>query len=126
VNIATRGFVGSAAGQELIAGFVVRGTQAQTVLIRVVGPGLAQFGVSGTLADPILELYQGTAKIAESDDWSGQQIVNLSAQVGAFALAAGSRDAVLVTNLQPGGYTVQAKGKANTTGSVILEVYEVD
>jgi hypothetical protein len=118
--------VGAAAGQELIAGFVVRGTQAQTVLIRVVGPGLAQFGVSGTLADPILELYRDTTKIAENDDWSGQQIVNLSAQVGAFALASGSRDAVLVTNLQPGGYTVQAKGKANTTGSVILEVYEVD
>jgi hypothetical protein len=126
VNIATRGFAGAAAGQELIAGFVVRGTQAQTVLIRVVGPGLAQFGVSGTLADPILELYRDTTKIAENDDWSGQQIVNLSAQVGAFALASGSRDAVLVTNLQPGGYTVQAKGKANTTGSVILEVYEVD
>ncbi len=126
VNIATRGFVGSAAGQELIAGFVVRGNQAQTVLIRVVGPGLAQFGVSGTLADPMLELYSGSTKIAENDDWSGQQSVNLSAQVGAFALAPGSRDAVLLTNLQPGGYTVQAKGKAGMTGSVILEVYEVD
>lgn len=126
VNIATRGFVGSAAGQELIAGFVVRGNQAQTVLIRVVGPGLAQFGVSGTLADPVLELYSGSTKIAENDDWTGQQSVNLSAGVGAFALSSGSRDAVLVTNLQPGGYTVQAKGKLGATGSVILEVYEID
>lgn len=126
VNIATRGFVGAGVGQELIAGFVVRGNQAQTVLIRVVGPGLAQFNVAGTLADPVLELYQGTTKINENDDWSGQQSVNLAAQVGAFALAAGSRDAVLVTNLQPGAYTVQAKGKAGATGAVILEVYEVD
>jgi len=126
VNIATRGFVSSASGQELIAGFVVRGNQAQTVLIRVAGPGLAQFGVAGTLADPVLELYQGTTKIGENDDWSGQQSVNLAAQVGAFALTAGSRDAVLVTNLQPGGYTVQAKGKAGASGSVLLEVYEVD
>lgn len=126
VNIATRGFVSSASGQELIAGFVVRGNQAQTVLIRVAGPGLAQFGVAGTLADPVLELYQGTTKIGENDDWSGQQSVTLAAQVGAFALTAGSRDAVLVTNLQPGGYTVQAKGKAGASGAVILEVYEVD
>lgn len=126
VNIATRGFVSSASGQELIAGFVVRGNQAQTVLIRVAGPGLAQFGVAGTLADPVLELYSGTTKIGENDDWSGQQSVTLAAQVGAFALTAGSRDAVLVTNLQPGGYTVQAKGKAGASGSVLLEVYEVD
>jgi hypothetical protein len=125
INISTRGFVGGV-GQEMIGGFVVRGNQAQTVLIRVVGPGLAPFNVTGTLTDPVLELFSGTTKIGENDDWSGQQVVTLSSQVGAFALTAGSRDAVLVVNLQPGGYTVQAKGKAGATGAVLLEVYEVD
>ncbi|MBL9203914.1 MAG: hypothetical protein JNN01_02415 [Opitutaceae bacterium] len=126
VNIATRGFVGSAAGQELIAGFSITGTESQTVLIRVVGPGLAPFGVTGTLVDPVLELYSGSTKIGENDDWSGTLSSTLATQVGAFALPAASKDAVLVTTLPPGGYTVQAKGKAGATGGVIVEVYEVD
>ncbi len=40
-----------------------------TVLIRAVGPTLAAFGVEGTLPNPELKLYSGTAKIAENDDW---------------------------------------------------------
>jgi hypothetical protein len=126
VNIATRGYVGSVVGQELIAGFSITGNDPQTVLIRVVGPGLAQFGVVGTLADPVAELYSGTTKISENDDWSGSLSSTLAAQVGAFALQAASKDAVIITTLQPGGYTVQAKGKAGATGGVIVEVYEVD
>lgn len=127
INISTTGFAGTGA-QTLTAGFVVPSGQAQSVLIRGVGPGLAAFGVTGTLADPTIEVYrQGTAAaIATNDDWSGAQISSLSAQVGAFALTAGSRDAALVLNLEPGGYTVQVKGKANTTGVAIVEVYEVD
>ncbi len=125
-NISTRGFVGNAPGQELIAGFTITGSQAQTVLIRVAGPGLAQFNVPGTLADPVVELYQGLTKIAENDNWSGSQAATLAAQTGAFALQAGSTDAVIVTNLTAGGYTVQAKGKSGATGAVVLEVYEVD
>jgi hypothetical protein len=52
--------------------------------------------------------------------------VTLALQVGAFALAAGSRDAALVLNLEPGAYTVQVKGKGTATGVAIVEVYEVD
>lgn len=126
VNIATRGFVGSGAGQELIAGFSITGTESQSVLIRVIGPGLAGFGVAGTLADPVLELFSGSVKIAENDDWSGALVSTLASQVGAFALVPGSKDAVLVATLPPGGYTVQAKGKSGATGGVIVEVYEVD
>jgi len=125
-NISTRGFVGNGPGQELIGGFTITGTQAQTVLIRVAGPGLALFGVPGTLSDPVIELYSGASKIAENDNWIGAQPATLAAQVGAFAFQAGSTDAVIVANLAPGGYTVQAKGKAGTSGAVILEVYEVD
>jgi len=126
VNVSTRGYVGNVAGQEMIAGFSITGTESQSVLIRVVGPGLTQFGVSGILVDPILELFSGPVKIGENDDWSGSLASTLAAQVGAFALSAASKDAVLVTTLPPGGYTVQAKGKAGATGAVIVEVYEVD
>lgn len=107
------------------AGFVIGGTQAQTVLIRAIGPGLAPLGVGGVLADPTMDLYSGQTVIATNDDWSGEQITTLSAKVGAFALAAGSKDAVIVKTLQPGNYTVEVKGKG-AAGNVIIEAYEVD
>jgi hypothetical protein len=107
------------------AGFVIGGTQAQTVLIRAIGPGLTPLGVGGVLADPTMDLFSGQTVIASNDDWSGEQITTLSAKVGAFALAAGSKDAVIVKTLQPGNYTVEVKGKG-AAGNVIIEAYEVD
>jgi hypothetical protein len=114
-----------AAGGVVNPGFFLKGTQVQTVLIRAVGPGLTQFGVTGVVADPILELYSGAAKIAENDNWSGTQATTLGAQVGAFPLAVGSADAVLVATLNPGAYTVQVRGKTGG-GDIIVEVYEVE
>jgi hypothetical protein len=123
INIATRATL--APGGVLFPGFFLRGDQSQTVMIRAVGPGLAQFGVTGVVADPILELYSGSTKLGENDDWSGTQAVSLASQVGAFPLTAGSRDAVLLATLPPGAYTVQVRGKTGG-GEVIVEVYEVD
>lgn len=122
-NIATR--LTLAAGGTAFPGFVLNGTQSQTVMIRAVGPGLAAFGITTFVADPILELYSGTNKIGENDDWSGTQSAQLAVQVGAFALTAGSRDAVLLATLPPGAYTLQVRGKTGG-GEVIVEVYEVD
>ena len=107
------------------AGFVIGGTQAQTVLIRAIGPGLTQLGVPGVLADPTMELFSGQTVIGSNDDWAGAQVTILSAKVGAFALPAASKDAVIVKTLQPGNYTVQIKGKG-AAGAVIVEVYEID
>lgn len=127
VNISTRGFAGSGE-QVLTAGFVIPAGQVQTVLIRGVGPTLGLFGVGGVLVDPVLEVYRaGTAvPFATNDNWSGTQVTTLSNQAGAFALQTGSLDAALVLNLEPGGYTVQVKGKGTATGVAIVEVYEID
>ncbi|MBL9213369.1 MAG: hypothetical protein JNL92_23095 [Opitutaceae bacterium] len=123
-NLATR-LTLPAAGSIAFPGFFINGSQSQTVMIRAVGPGLTPLGVANVVADPIIELYSGANKIAENDDWSGTQAVQLAAQVGAFALAAGSRDAVLLATLPPGAYTLQVRGKTGG-GEVIVEVYEVD
>jgi len=56
-------------GDVLIAGFTIDGPVAKTVLIRGVGPKLTAFGVGGALADPKLEIFQGSAKLAENDNW---------------------------------------------------------
>eukprot|EP01031_Cornospumella_fuschlensis_P003778 gene3778-4716_t len=59
INISTRGEAG--AGENvLIGGFIITGTSPKRVLVRGIGPGLAAFGLTGTLADPRLRVYGAT------------------------------------------------------------------
>lgn len=115
--------VGGTGADTLIVGFNVAGTSTRRLLLRAVGPGLAGFGVVGTMSDPKLELYSGQTKIGENDNWDSTATLAAQDSVGAFRLTAGSRDAVLVSNLSPGAYTVQVTG--GTTGVVLVEAYEV-
>lgn len=130
INIATRGKVEAGAGA-MIAGFVVEGG-AKTLLLRGVGPGLAQFGVEGTLADPLLTVVKDGETIATNDNWSNvaptttlAEIADTTGRVGAFALAASSTDAALLLRLEPGRYTAQLSGVNGATGLGLIEVYEV-
>ncbi len=127
INISTLGST-SATGLPLTAGFVIPAGQAQTVLIRGIGPGLTPLGVVGAIPDPVLEVYRSgsSTAIATNDNWSGTQVSTVAAQVGAFAIPAGSADAAMVINLEPGNYSVQVKGKGTAAGAAIVEVYEVD
>ena len=125
VNVSARTQVG-AGGDVLIAGITIVGSIPRTVLIRAVGPGLAVFGVPGTLTDPVLSLYSGTTKINQNDNWAGNaDLVAVATSVGAFNLPATSKDAVLAVTLAPGSYTVQVAGADGGTGVALVEVYEV-
>ena len=113
----------------LIAGLVIVGNAPTTVLIRGVGPTLSVFSVAGVLADPTIAVFSGTTQIAGNDNWeagtgTGAEMTGAAAKVGAFALAAGSKDAALLVTLQPGTYTVQVTGVGNTTGVALIEVYD--
>jgi sugar lactone lactonase YvrE len=123
INVSVRKSIGSG----LTAGFVLGGSAATKVLIRVVGPTLGDFGVPGVVADPKLTLFNGSSvKIDENDNWGGTAALSAAfTSVGAFGLPAGSKDAAIVTTLNPGNYSVQAAGVNNTTGVVLVEVYEV-
>ena len=103
----------------LIPGFVIGG----------VGPTLAIFGVSGTLADPVLTIYNGSNPILSNDDWEigadAAATASASVAVGAFDLASGSKDSAFVVTLPPGAYTIQATGKEGATGVALVEVYLV-
>jgi hypothetical protein len=116
-----------AAGDTLIAGFVISGTADRAVLIRAIGPGLGVFGLGGTLADPRLELYAANGKMFENDHWTSE-IAAMFLRVGAFTLVSGSQDAALLVSLPPGAYTAHVRGNgagAITAGVVLLEIYDV-
>jgi hypothetical protein len=111
----------------LTAGFVIGGTGAKSLLIRAVGPGLAAVGVVGTVADPRLELFDGSSKnIGTNDNWSGAALLRAAfAAVGAFGLDPSSKDAALLATLPPGNYSVRVDDGAGTGGVGLVEIYDV-
>ncbi len=123
INASTRAFVGTG-DAVLIPGFVISGTGSLKLLIRAVGPTLANLGVSSVLADPTITLYRGNTALATNDNWSAADAPTMAA-VGAFALTAGSRDAAIVTTLPAGAYSAIVSGVGNTTGTALVELYAV-
>ncbi len=129
VNISTRGIVGTG-DNVMIPGFVITSDQPKQVLLRCVGPTLANYGVSGTLADPVIALNDAKGNVIfQNDNWGSAgdsaPIISASNTVGAFQLTAGSKDSVLLVTLQPALYTVTVSGANNTSGVALVEVYEV-
>jgi hypothetical protein len=127
INISTRGVTGIG-DQRLVAGFVIGGVSSRRLLIRAIGPSLADFGVAGTVAEPQIELFNSRGYLhatagAWSADANADEIRGASRVAGAFALPEGSRDAATVVTLLPGNWTVQVSSLNNTTGVVLVEVY---
>lgn len=126
VNLSVRSRVGS--GSEiLVVGFALDGSASKRLLIRAVGPTLANFGVGGVLPNPQLALFrQGArASLHENDDWGGSPEFKAAfAATGAFSLPETSRDAALLVTLDPGVYLVQVSDVGGATGVALVEVYE--
>ena len=102
-------------------------TGNKPLLIRAAGPALGQFGVTGALADPKLDLFTGQTVTATNDNWGGASaLVTSFNQVGAFLYtAADSKDAAIFDpNRASGGYTIQVSGVNGATGPVIAELYD--
>ena len=80
VNLSSRAYVGT--GDNVLIGgvYVQDGTRA---VIRAIGPTLANYGIQGALADPVLELYdaQGT-QIASNDNWGTDGAAGEIGQLG--------------------------------------------
>jgi uncharacterized protein YggT (Ycf19 family) len=130
-NISTRSFV-QTGEHVMIGGFIVQGSGPKSVIIRAIGPELTQYGISDALANPKLELYNGTgALIGTNDDWQTTIIggVITSNQVSDIqnsgrAPTAASESAI-IADLQPGNYTAIVRGVSNTTGVALVDVYDL-
>jgi glucose/arabinose dehydrogenase len=110
--------------QVAISGFVVTGNVPKRVVVRGIGPSLANFGVPNPLADPVIELHRGDGSIViANDNWKDAQ----QADIQAIGLAPrDDREAALIATLPPGNYTAVVTGKNGGTGVGLAEVYDVD
>jgi hypothetical protein len=130
-NISTRSFV-QTGDNVMIGGFIVQGTGAKRVIIRAIGPELTQHGITNPLADPTLELHNGTgALIGSNDNWQTTIIGGIitSSQVtdiqNSGHVPTAASESAIIADLQPGNYTAIVRGVNNTTGIGLVEVYDL-
>lgn len=127
LNFSCRTYIDATAALT-IPGLAIRGPVPKKMLVRAVGPGLAQFDVQERMADPVLSLRDDRGvEIASNNDWgtNAAEISAVNKRVGAFPFADGSKDAALVVTVPPGNYTAFVSGAGGTSGIVLVEVYEV-
>jgi len=104
---------------------VITGDGPQTVVIRAIGPSLANYGVAGSLANPQLQLVRQSDQsiMATNDDW-GSDPNAAQVQSSGFAPSNPLESAIYIT-LDPGAYTAIVSGVNNTSGVGLVEVYKV-
>jgi hypothetical protein len=131
-NISTRSFV-QTGEHVMIGGFIIQGTGPKRVIIRAIGPELTQYGITDALANPRLELHNGTgALIATNDDWqttilggiiTSNQVSDIQNSGHAPTVAS---ESAIIADLQPGNYTAIVRGVNNTAGVALVEVYDLN
>jgi hypothetical protein len=119
-NLSTRGLV-QTGDNVLIGGFIVSGATTK-VIVRGMGPSLTAAGVAGALQDPTLDLVDSNGVVVKSDDnWrtggQEQQIIDTT------VAPTDDREAAVVATLNPGAFTAVVRGKSNSTGIGVVEVY---
>ena len=120
-NISTRLRV-QAGDNAMIGGFIITGTQTKTVVVRGIGPSLP---IPGALADPVIEVHGSSGQLlATNDNWNDsltrQQIIDSG------LAPTNDLESALWGIIDPGAYTVVVRGRNNTTGIGLFEVYDLD
>jgi subtilisin-like proprotein convertase family protein len=122
-NISTRGFV-QTGDNVMIGGLIVNGIGPTNVVVRAIGPSLANFGVQGELEDPVLELYDNNGSLlATNDDWADG--ANASQLEGLGLAPSNSLESAIFGSFSPAAYTAVVRGFSGTTGVALVEAYQI-
>ena len=107
-----------------IGGFIITGSTAKRVVLRAIGPSLAQFGIPNVLADPVMELH-GPAGFPTviNDNWRDTQDPLPIIEAG--LAPTDDHESAMLVNINPGAYTAVVKGKNNTAGIGLVEMYDL-
>jgi len=126
-NISTRGLV-QPDPNALIGGFIVTGAGTESVIVRAIGPSLANANppVVGALADPILELHDGNgALLAMNDNWRDLSAADQLTLTNNGVAPTDDAESALVATLPPGKNTAIVRGVNGTSGVALVEVYGI-
>ena len=104
-----------------IGGFIITGSAPKHVLLRAIGPSLTGSGVPNALADPVLELHGPPGFITIINDNWGDPPGTIPPDVA----PGNALESAILATLDPGAYTAVVKGKNNTSGVGLVEVYDL-
>ncbi len=124
LNIATRSRV-QPNDNALIGGFIITGLDPKMMIVRAIGPSIQANGApfEGRLEDPTLELYDDNGVLVTSNDnWKDSEF---RSEIEASGLApSDDRESAIARIVAPGAYTAVVRGKDNTSGVGLVEVYD--
>jgi hypothetical protein len=107
----------------LIGGFIITGDTSKEILLRAIGPSLGITGLSGVLADPVLELHKPDGTVVTNDNWKDTQ----QAEIEATTIPpSNDLESAILATLDPGAYTAIVSGKDGGTGIGLVEAYDLD
>jgi uncharacterized repeat protein (TIGR01451 family) len=106
-----------------IGGFIIAGSAPKHVLLRALGPSIT--GVSGVLADPVLELHGPGAFATITDDNWRDDPAQETAILATGIAPTNNLEAAIDATLTPGAYTAVVRGKNDTSGLALVEVYDL-
>jgi hypothetical protein len=135
LNLSMRATIGPA-NPTVICGFVIAPSpvalnERKTLLVRAIGPALAQFGVTHPLAKPVLKIFRSDGTVVDISGPSAglgdiSRIPTIAMRVGAFPLPDVSADIAVLVDLPAGVYSAQiSSGVLGESGELLFEVYEV-
>jgi hypothetical protein len=133
VNLSTRAQVGTGE-KTFVAGFVVAGTGSKKIIIRAIGPSLADHGVEDPVMHPTVAVFDKDGKPYTAGYYYPQcvgcptyesDLAESLIKAGAFPIPPGTDDVVKMMPFEPGPYTVHVNSADGTPGVVLLEIYEV-
>lgn len=120
-NISTRMLV-QTGDNAMIGGFIITGAQPKPVIVRGMGPSLP---IAGALADPTIEVHGTSGELlASNDNWSDDPNQNHVFDAG--LAPANNLESALWGIIGSASYTVIVRGKENTSGVGLFEVYDLD
>ena len=124
-NVSNRGMTG-AGEKTLITGLIITGGEPRNVVVRALGPSLSAAGVQQAAANPKIEVYRGSTRVASNADWRSDARADVLRNSYAALAPTDDREAALFLTLFPGAYTLHGINEAGTEGVVLLEAYDVE
>jgi hypothetical protein len=127
-NISTRAQV-LTGNDVMIAGFIIGGSTAKTVVVSVAGPSLSNFGITNPLANPTLTLVRSSDQsvLGTNDNWQAQGKPADAAAIQASGFQpSNALEPAIIATLDPGAYTAIVQGVSGGTGVGLVGVFEVD
>lgn len=114
----------------LIAGAAVGGSRPKSLLIRAVGPALANRGIEDPMADPRLVVFRGAVMDLALDDWGDTPdpgaLNAATTETGAAVLTPDSKDAAMLASFSPGVLTMHAVPTDGVAGVALVELFDAD